>query len=901
MTELRATVRLQLHRGFDFRAAAEHIPYFAALGISHIYLSPIAMARPGSLHGYDVINPLIVNPELGGESALAELAETLNTHGMGAILDVVPNHMAADVANPWWNDVLAQGRTSRYAHYFDIDWNAPDTEGRLWLPILEGPLEHVLARDELLVARHVGGTTLALNAAGTTLPISEQSLRLLFDIAGLVLPRFKSAVETYDAIRLTMQDEENRTRIDQAIARFHADKALMRRLLDLQHYRLAWWRSASQVVNYRRFFDIDSLVALAMERNDVFDAVHALPLRLIREGVIEGLRIDHIDGLTQPREYLRKLRLRSDRAARIDPRHMSRRITLHVEKILAHDETLREDWGVDGTTGYDFMHQVGALQHDPNGYAPLADAWKVLSGRSGRFDDEERAARRGMLDSSLAADLARCARAFHRFVMDTPECGDFTPLALRHALADVLEHMPVYRTYLGTGTVSGEDRRTLEQAFAKAVQYGDPDRQPHLAYLRSYLLETKTRWLNTLSQRKHLQSARRLFEQLSTTLNAKAVEDTGFYRYGVLLSRNEVGSDPRIFALTPARFHALMQRRAEQWPRSLLATATHDHKRGEDVRARLAVLSERAAWFIDKASTWLAQLENYAQPARGALWMLLQTVLAAWPLGMRLDDEHALRTFAERIEGWFLKAEREAKLHTRWTTPDPSYEEACKKVVRDILLSSDQAALRRDIHAAARSLDAPGAINSLAAVSLRLTVPGVPDLYQGTEYWDQSLVDPDNRRPVDYAVRKASLAGHPLSPQLLADYRSGIIKQQVIHRLLRARKRWPGLFLRAAYEPLGVTGARSEHVLAFLRHHNGHHLLVAVPRLCAGGIGETDLPMIEPSFWGDTTVACPTHDGICTFTDLFTHQTLQGEPSGLAARMLFAEWPVAVLISESNP
>jgi (1->4)-alpha-D-glucan 1-alpha-D-glucosylmutase len=899
MTELRATVRLQLNHTFDFLTATEHVPYFAALGLSHVYLSPIAMARPGSMHGYDVINPMTVNPELGGEPALAKFVQTLHTHGMGAILDIVPNHMAADVANPWWNDVLAMGRASRYAHYFDIDWHAPHTEGKLWLPILTAPLEQVLANGELRLERHVGGTTIALGVAGMKLPVSEQSLRLLFDMAGRVLPRYRLSADAVDAVRLAMQDEDSREHIDGAIAQLHTDKAMMRRFIDLQHYRLAWWRSASQVVNYRRFFDIDSLVALAMERDDVFDAVHALPLRLIREGLIDGLRIDHIDGLAQPRDYLRKLRLRADRAARVDPRQMARRITLHVEKILAHDEMLREDWPVDGTTGYDFMNQVSALQHDAQGHAELAAAWTSVSGRSKHFDKEEHLARRTLLASSLATDLARCVRAFERYIADTPEHGDLTPLALQQALAEILEQMPVYRTYLNTGSASDEDRRTLEHVFERAMKDGDPDGSAYRAFLRQYLLETKTRWLNTLSQRRHLQIARRLFEQLATTLNAKAVEDTAFYRYGVLLSRNEVGSDPRVFAIPPRRFHAMMQQRATAWPRALLATATHDHKRGEDVRARLAVVSERARWYVDQASRWLAEFDRPNRPSHGAVWMLLQTVVAAWPLGMTCDDEAGLRSFAERVEQWFLKAEREAKLHTRWTTHNPAYEEACKTTVRDILLSPRYEHLRRDIHDAARSLDAPGALNGLVAATLRLTAPGVPDMYQGTEYWDQSLVDPDNRRSVDYAMRTATFDGNLLPDELLASYRNGVIKQQLIHRLLRVRRRRPELFIRGGYEPLEVTGWRREHVLAFIRRYERHQLLVAVPRLCAAGMTNDDRPMVDKDFWDDTAVACPDDDGACTFTDLFTHRTHQGVAQGLPARVLFAEWPVAVLISES--
>ncbi|WP_233842548.1 malto-oligosyltrehalose synthase [Dyella sp. 2HG41-7] len=899
MTALRATVRLQLNRDFDFSAAAERVPYFAALGLSHVYLSPIAMARPGSTHGYDVINPAIVNPELGGESGLVEFVRVLHQHNMGAIIDIVPNHMAADVANPWWADVLALGRASRYAHYFDIDWSAPDTEGKLWLPILAAPLEQALAHDELTLERHIGGTTLALSVAGTKFPVSEQSLRFLFDMAGFELPRFKTSTQAIDAVRRVTQDNARCAAIDQAIERLYADEGQMRHFLDLQHYRLAWWRSGNQVINYRRFFDIDSLAALAMDREEVFEAVHALPLRLIKDGLIDGLRVDHVDGLTQPREYLRKLRHRVNRVLHPDPCRSSRQVTLHIEKILADDEKLRADWPVEGTTGYDFMNQVGALQHDPGGEAPLAHAWSTVTGRYVHFEDEAREARRTILATSLAADLGRCTRAFQRYATDTPEGGDLTPLALQRTLAEVLEHMSVYRTYSSAGLIKSDDRRILEQAFEGAAKDGDPDLAEQRTYLHQYLLETKPRWLDSLSQRRHLQTARRLFEQLSTSLNAKAIEDTAFYRYGVLLSRNEVGSDPRVFSLDAKRFHEQMQKRAAICPRSLLATATHDHKRGEDTRARMAIISERAQWFVDNAKQWLADLHNSNRPSRGTQWILLQTILAAWPLGMAHDDKEALSTFAARIQQWLIKAEREAKLHTRWTTPNRIYEEACKTVVHDILVSPHYEALREYICRAAQSLDAPGALNGLVATTLRLTVPGVPDLYQGADYWDQSLVDPDNRRPVDYALRQTTIQSDEPATDLLANYRNGVLKQHIIRRLLNVRKRHPELFIDAAYEPLDVIGPRKDHLVVFLRRRGKQQMLVAVPRLCAQEL-DGDRPIVRKDFWGSTAIAYSDRDGACTLVDLFTRVTHRSGAGSLPVQALLSHWPVAVLVSEPD-
>ncbi|HUA81971.1 MAG TPA: malto-oligosyltrehalose synthase [Dyella sp.] len=899
MTALRATIRLQLNRDFGFAAAAEQVPYFATLGLSHVYLSPIAMARPGSTHGYDVVNPAIVNPELGGEIGFVQFVRILRKHHMGAIVDIVPNHMAADVANPWWADVLALGRASRYAHYFDIDWSAPDTEGKLWLPILTAPLEQALAHDELRLERHIGGTTVALNAAGTKLPVSEQSLRFLLDIAGHALPRFKTSTQAIDAVRRAVQDDVCRTSIDHALERLCTDKAEMRHFLDLQHYRLAWWRSGNQVINYRRFFDIDSLAALAMDREEVFEAVHALPLRLIKEGMIDGLRVDHVDGLAQPREYLRKLRHRVNRALRADPGRADRHVTLHVEKILADDEKLRADWPVEGTTGYDFMNQVSALQHDPDGHSPLARAWAMLTGRYEHFQDEAREARRAVLRTSLVADLDRCTRAFVRYAADTPEGGDLTPSALQRTLVEVLEHMSVYRTYSSAGLIKSEDRRILETAFEGAAKDGDPDLAEQRAYLHQYLLETKPRWLDSLSQRRHLQMARRLFEQLATTLNAKAIEDTAFYRYGALLSRNEVGSDPGTFSLEPKHFHDLMQGRVALCPHSLLATATHDHKRGEDTRARMAVISERAQWFIENAKQWLADLNDSHRPSQGTLWMLFQTILAAWPLGTSPNDEEAMTAFATRVRQWLLKAEREAKLHTRWTTPNRTYEETCKTVVYDILVSPHYAGLRQSIHHAAQSLDAPGALNGLVATTLRLTAPGIPDLYQGTEYWDQSLVDPDNRRTVDDVSRQSTVESSDTAEDLLAGYRNGVVKQQVIRRLLDLRKRRPGLFIDATYEPLDVIGPRKNHLVVFLRRHGNQHMLVAVPRLCASEV-DGDRPIVGKEFWSGTAVAYSDHDGACTLIDLFTQATHHSGAGSLPVQALLSRWPVAVLVSEPD-
>jgi len=854
MTELTATVRLQLHRGFDLHAAARQIPYYARLGISHAYLSPIATARAGSTHGYDVIDPGTVNPELGGEAALATLVETLHEHDMGAILDIVPNHMAADTANPWWCDVLEHGRESRYAAFFDIEWDAPDTDGRLWLPVLAEPLDTLLAKGGLSMAPDEQGKW-QLAYGPTRFPLSPSSQRLLH--------------------------EEGLT------------AGTLRRALDLQHYRLAWWRSSGDVVNYRRFFDIDGLAALAMNRNDVFAAVHALPLRLIAQGWIDGLRIDHVDGIARPRWYLRRLR-REVEAAR-HRRGGDSPVTVHVEKILADKETLPASWPVDGSTGYDFMDKVGALLHNPVAQPMLARKWQHCSGRSTHFCNEERHARVEWMRGGLRTDLARCMRQWRAYLAITPEHGDITPAAVERAVTQVLEHLPVYRSYLGPGKPSRADRKALTHAFDKADTCAHPDDRHVRAWLRHQLLEVVLRELDP-DARRHLRRARQRLEQLAAPLNAKAVEDTAGYRYGVLLSRNEVGSHPDRFALSIDGFHRAMAHRATHFPRSLSATATHDHKRGEDTRARLAVLSEQPAPWVEHLTRWTDVLRHRCPgPCAGDVAMLLQTAVAAWPLQLRCDDDEALAAYGERLEAWWLKALREARLHTRWTAPDERYETRAQALVRRLFGDPAMADLRDDIGRAAHGLDVPGALNGLIATTLRLTAPGVPDLYQGTEWWDQSLVDPDNRRDVDYAARVASLATDTPVDRLLVDFRHGAIKQRLIANLLALRHK-TALMQYGDYRPCRVTGVAIGHVVAFERRLGDECLIVAVPHLCAAWLDRKEIPRIPADRWGLERLLVDDDISQHDLVDVLTNQQLSSddETTWLLSKR-FSTWPVAVI------
>jgi len=857
MTAIRATVRLQLHAGFDLHAAAAQLPYFAALGVSHLYLSPIATAVPGSTHGYDGIDPTRVNPALGGEEALVALSRRARAHGMGLILDLVPNHLATHPGNAWWWDTLRNGRRSRYAGWFDLDWRAPGHDGQLWLPVLDRPCAQAVAEGVLRLEFDPQGQV-QLRHHEHPFPLRPQTLPALSPAA------LRAWVEELNA---------------QALA---GDPRLLR-LIERQPYRLTWWRVGNDMVNYRRFFDITSLIALRVELPAVFDAVHALPLRLAAEGHLDGVRIDHIDGLTDPAAYLRRLRARLDQAGRrrgLAPGTLA----LYVEKILAPGESLPPDWDCDGTTGYDFMDQVGGLLHARGGRAPLRQLWRARSGRSGDFGQEQRQAREEILRGPLQAEFIRTVRAQMALARLDPATREYSPQMLARALACLLREFPVYRTYARAQGLDEAGREYLEQALARA-RIGQS--QASVA-----ALDAMARWLRDdlgtdRSQLALRRVLRRRFEQLCAPLNAKAVEDTAFYRHGVLLSRNEVGSEPDHFALTVAQFHQACRDRARQHPRALLATATHDHKRGEDLRARLAVLSESPDWWRTQLGAFEALSSGLpvATPDPGDTAMLWQTLVAAWPCELAVDDAEGQQRYAARIAQWQRKALREAKLRSSWLDPQPAYEQRVDDFIEAILLSRQGLPLRRALQRAMRHLAVPGARNGLAQACLRLTVPGVPDLYQGTEGWDLSLLDPDNRRDVDYAQRQRWLDDARDWPTLLHDWADGAVKALLIARLLRLRAEHPDLFATGSYQPLAGAG---ERVLAFVRSDGTRQLLVAVTRQAAEA-GGTALALPARS-WGQAALPCAAG----RWHDVLEQREYIHRGRRIALSTLLARSPVAV-------
>ncbi|WP_460064453.1 malto-oligosyltrehalose synthase [Pseudomonas sp. S2_H08] len=872
---LRATLRLQFHKGFTLEHAVPLVPYFARLGISHIYASPLLAARAGSMHGYDVVDPTHVNPELGGEPALRRLVSTLREHNMGLILDIVSNHMAVGGSdNPWWLDLLEWGRLSPYGEFFDIQWHSPDPlmEGQLLLPFLgsdygvalqEGTLKlhfnaqtgsfHVEHYDhhfpvcpndypELLkstdalkpLADRFGALSYQTDAHSLAMPLKEQLRQQATDPK--ILEAIQNNLQHYDS---TTEDG------------FHK----LHELLERQSYRLASWRTAADDINWRRFFDINELGGLRVERPAVFEATHGKIFQLIAEGLVDGLRIDHIDGLADPRGYCRKLRRRVDLLA------PGRHLPIYVEKILGAGETLHRDWAVDGTTGYEFMNQLSLLQHDPDGEFVLGDLWQRRTERPAAFIEEAQLARQQILNGSLASDCESVAQALLQVARDDLMTRDLTLGAIRRVLQALIVHFPVYRTYISAMGRSAQDEEFFQQAMDGARQSLGEGDWPVLDCVAAWLGGTPWRRKPRGRSRKILKHACVRFQQLTSPAAAKAVEDTALYRSAVLLSRNDVGYNTEQFSAPLSDFHAVNQQRLSEFPDNLLATATHDHKRGEDTRARLAVLSERSHWYAEQIELWRALARPVRvgdqMPSSGDELILYQALLGSWPLQLRDDDQAGFADYAKRIWQWQQKALREAKLQSSWSAPSESYENAAHAFTEKLLTGEEGELLRAALSKTVNSIAAAGALNGLAQTLLRMTVPGVPDLYQGNEFWDFSLVDPDNRRPVDYAAREHALQ-EPLPPvELLANWRDGRIKQALIAQVLNLRVEYAELFRRGSYQALEVLGSQAHNVLAFAREHAGKQAIVIVPVRCATLLENGAVPQVDALRWGDTRVVLP--------------------------------------------
>jgi (1->4)-alpha-D-glucan 1-alpha-D-glucosylmutase len=832
---------VQLHAGFTFDDAAAIVPYLARLGVSHLYCSPVLQAAPGSTHGYDVVDHQRLSDDLGGLSGWRRLTRVLAEHDLSVVLDIVPNHMAlAGAANRWWWRVLEEGPACRDARYFDIDWDS-GTSASVLAPVLGDHYGRVLEAGDLHLARAGGSFT--VRYVDHELPLSLRSLSDLVaraaeragsdELAGLArevaeLPPPGAAATDADTARrdelrlrlrtLTAAAPDVADALDEELAAAEGDADALDAILAQQAYRLAHWRTASEELDYRRFFDITTLVGLRAEDPRVFEDTHRLLLDLVAEGDVTGLRVDHVDGLRDPAGYLERLAAAAPGASVV------------VEKILAVDEHLPDTWPVAGTSGYDFLNRVGDLFVDPGGLAALHDELSRLTGDDRGFDEVAVEAKTQVMDHELAAETERLTELLVRVCEPRRRHRDHTRRDLRTALREVAASMRVYRTYVAPGTATTPtDRGRIAEAI-EAVRDHRPDVDGELLDLLERVL--------TLDETGELEQELAVrFQQLSAPVMAKGVEDTAFYRFPRLLSANEVGGDPGQSGRGVEPFHAHNRHVAARWPATMLTLSTHDTKRSADVRARLSLLSEIPDAWTDAVQRWRAHNERHRRdgwPDPVTELVLYQSLVGAWPIE------------PDRLEATMLKSINEAKVHTSWGQRDEAYERSVIGFVRAV--TEDQAFL--DLvqgFLAAHDLLRLGRLTSLSQVALLLTAPGVPDLYQGDDLWDLSLVDPDNRRPVDFEARSKGLAAveegdeAPLHPEALEQ---GLTKLWLIHRLLSHRRRRPDAY-EGSYDAVAVAGPAADHVVAFHRPR----LAVVVPRL---------LLRLEQQGWGDTTVQLPT-------------------------------------------
>jgi (1->4)-alpha-D-glucan 1-alpha-D-glucosylmutase len=926
----RATYRLQFNRDFTFSDASSLVPYLAELGVGDLYASPYLKARPGSTHGYDVVDPTSLNPELGSERDYWRMVEVLRDHDMGQLLDIVPNHMGVGSDNALWYDVLESGRASPYAPYFDIDWfpaGKQELHGKVLLPILGDHYRAALERGEVQLVFDVEAGAFFVNYYEHRFPIDPGTYPMILEsiplpdasehrreIGRLVtafgnlpdrddteeesvttrareVPSLKS-----DLADLCARYSEVARAVEERVRWFDGEGSwALHSLLEAQAYRLVRWRVASDEINYRRFFAVNDLAGVRVEDEHVFAATHGLILRLIEQGAVDGLRIDHPDGLRDPTAYLDRLQY-AVLGATGGPAY-----TL-VEKILAHEENLPDDWPVSGTTGYDFTSLVNGLFVDLEGKAGIDEAYQSFIGESIDFPKLLLGCKRNVMRDALASEL----NALSYRLLAIAEHGrtyDFSLETLRKALSEVVAHFPVYRTYIGPGRVCRADREHLDVAVRKAKVESDGDPEV-FDFIRDVVLRgPRDAGALAFTYR---------FQQYTGPVMAKGMEDQALYAYNRLVSLNEVGGEPEHFGVSVPEFHRQNAERLARWPHSMLSTSTHDTKRSEDVRARVNVLSEIPDEWREGIEHWRVlnapfrrDIEGEPAPSPNDEYLLYQTLLGAWPMGEQ-QVEATREEFRDRIKAYMEKAMREAQVSTSWTDPNEGYEKAVADFV-DGILSLNGPFLRAFLPFQ-RDVARTGAMNALSQLLLKMTSPGIPDVYQGNEIWDFSLVDPDNRRPVDFEQRKKLLAAlRTLDPSdvstLLEDgvWQDGRPKLYLTRKALETRRKSPELFAGGAYIALETSGRRQENLLAFARKHGEEVAITVVPRLYAKITPAQRSLLPAQETWRDTSILLPHELVGVAYRNVLTGETLSihehdGRPA-LQAAQLLRNFPVALLAS----
>jgi (1->4)-alpha-D-glucan 1-alpha-D-glucosylmutase len=955
-----ATYRLQLNRDFTFAQATAIVPYLSALGVSHCYVSPCLKARAGSMHGYDIVDHNLLNPEIGSAEDFDRFVSTLHEHGMGLILDIVPNHMGVMGSdNSWWLDVLENGESSVYAGFFDIDWHPLKDElhGKVLIPVLHDHYGAVLESGELkLVFHHERGEfdvsyrihrfpvdpreyprilqhcTDALSAQlGAQNPdlLEFQSLITAFGhLPGRQEPSSDRAAERNRdkeihkrrLAEVCARSQEIATCILGAVDRMNgtpADPASFEELHELikaQAFRLANWRVASDDINYRRFFDTDDLASICVERETVFEATHHLVLRLVADGKVDGFRVDHPDGLYDPAQYFERLQRSIALAVNNSESNGNRSHYVVIEKILSGPERLPSEWPVRGTTGYDFANLVNGVFVDPAALLRLDRIYRDFAGDDVDLDDHFYRCRRLIIRVALASELNVLANQIAKIALSKRHTCDFTLNSLRDALTEVVSTFPVYRTYVSPSGISENDVRYIRSAIASA-KWRNPATDTSVFDFVGEVLLTSIAEGQDLAYRNAVITFAMKFQRLTSPVMAKGLEDTAFYRYNRLVSLNDVGGDLHRFGTTTPEFHLANQERLRCWPHTMLATSTHDSKRSEDVRSRINVLSEISGLWRLRVREWQrfnrghkCLLNDRPAPSPNDEYLLYQTLVGAWP-SEPLNDPDDWKTFCQRIEDYMLKAIREAKQTTSWINRNTEYETAVSSFVRTLLNPAAKNRFLEDFVPFQRRVARIGLWNSLSQTLLKLTCPGVPDIYQGNELWDFSLVDPDNRRAVDYIRRQQMLEsirewgndpGAVSIGALLETPEDGRLKIYLIWRILCLRQQQADLFQQGEYLPLAVEGAKAKYVVAFARRSGTTRALVVVPRLVAGLLNDTDLPPIGPRIWGDTRVLLPfrrcSEKGRNALTGEVLDLQKTDEYAKIAVSEALAKFPVALCL-----